>query len=125
MSHWAQAYLGLPHDDTEHHCWAFCRRIWRERFGLDVPEMPMDAGHPRAVRRAFEESPERAAWVPATHPQEGDAVLMAMGRWPCHVGIWIDLGGVLHSIEGGSVWTPKARLGDLGYRIVGVYRRAG
>lgn len=121
--HWAQAYIGLPHDEAENHCWAFCRRVWRERFGLEVPDMPMPAGDARAVRRAFEGHAERAAWLPTAPPQEGDAVLMAMGRWPCHVGIWLRLGGVLHSVAGGSVFTPRARLSDLGYRVAGCYRR--
>lgn len=123
--HWAEAYVGRPWDPREDHCWAFCRRVWRERFGLEVPEMPVDAENTRAVLAAFSAGAERAAWQPVAHGEEGDAVLMAQGRRPCHVGIWIAPAAVLHSVAGsGAVCTPLARLGTMGYRIAGLYRRA-
>lgn len=61
-------------------------------------------------------------------PVEGDAVLMGTGDRPCHVGLWITpdaAGGVLHSVEGaGVIFTPGLRVRDLGYAILGFYRRA-
>ena len=123
--HWARAYVGLPWDPAERHCWDFCRRVWAGHFGLDVPEMPVNADDLRATVQAFEGSGERTAWEPVPDPAEGDAVLMARGRRPCHVGIWISLGGVLHAIEPASVYTPRARLAELGYRIDRCYRRVG
>jgi hypothetical protein len=125
MTHWAAAYVGRPWDGQHNHCWAFCRLVWRERFGLDVPEMPIDGADPRLIRRAFAGAPERGRWQRVDTPTEGDAVLMAQGARACHVGIWIDPGAVLHAVAGpGAVCTPRARLRDMGYRIVGHYRRA-
>lgn len=67
---------------------------------------------------------DRASWGEVAVPQEGDAVLMAQGALPCHVGVWLDLGGVLHAVTGaGGVFTPLGRLRDMGYRVVGYYRR--
>ena len=123
--HWAAGYIGRPWDGADNHCWAFCRQVWRERFGVDVPEMPVVGDDLRAARRAFAGNDERRHWQQTDIPGEGDAVLMALGARACHVGIWIDLGGVLHAVSGArSVFTPRVRLRDLGHRVVGYYRRA-
>lgn len=120
MTHWAVGYIGAAWTPDEHHCWAFCCRIWHEVFGWDVAEVAVDGSSPYAARRAFGQGNE--GWQPVDTPQEGDAVLMARGRHPCHVGVWA-AGGVLHSVEGaGGIHTPPARL--QGFRVIGYYRRA-
>lgn len=125
--HWAAAYIGLPwtRDFT---CWHFCARVWAERFGITVPLVEIDGADARATRRELEQSAERRGWAEVAVPAEGDAVLMAKGARPCHVGLWLDFGlgtgGVLHCVEGaGAIFTPNGRLADLGYRVVGIYRR--
>lgn len=51
-------------------------------------------------------------------------VIMARGQRPCHIGIWIMPAIVLHAVEGvGGIATPLPRLGDLGYRLHGLWRR--
>lgn len=107
-------------------CWHFCAHVWEARFGIDVPLVEIDGADPRAARRELEQSAERRGWHEVTTPAEGDAVLMAQGARPCHVGIWLSLGGILHCVEGaGAIYTPRGRLSDLGYRVVGYYRRGG
>lgn len=126
-THWALAEIGHPWVAGENDCWSFARRIWAQRFGWDVPPVPIDPRDPRACRQALARDPAKAGWVVAWPPREGDAVLMARGARPAHVGIWIepDLGGVLHSVEtAGVIFTPPDRLAGLGYRILGYYRRA-
>lgn len=128
QDHWAADYIGLPWVAGASDCWAFACRIWRERFGFEAPLFAGDPTDPRVARRALAHDPERSGWrIVAFGPREGDAVLMARGARPCHVGIWIDPDppGVLHSVEGaGVVFTPPARLAAMGYRIIGIYRRA-
>lgn len=120
--HWAVAYLGMPWTRS-FTCWHFCALVWAEKFGWAVPAPEIDGGDPRATRRALAD--DKAGWVPVMTPQEGDGVLMAKGIHPCHVGIWLGLGGVLHCMEGiGVIFTSRARLVDMGYRVVGYYRRA-
>lgn len=127
MTHWAAAYIGAPWIAGESDCWAFARRVWRERFGLDVPAVPVDPQSPRAVRRAF--AAGQGGWESVPKPPEGCAVVMAKGLHPCHVGIWVtppEGAGVLHSVEGaGVVFTLPKALAGMGYHIVGFYRRAG
>lgn len=124
MNHWASDYIGAEwsRDQT---CWHFAARVWREHCGIIVPLIGIDGADARATRRMLANGAERAAWAEVAVPLECDGVLMAKGLHPCHVGIWLELGGVLHSIEGaGAIYTPVGRLAGLGYRIVGYYRRA-
>lgn len=123
---WAADYIGTPWVAGLSDCWHFARRVWREQFGWDVPAVIADATDARAVRRAFAVGHEGSGWRPIRAPAEGDAVLMAMGRHPCHVGVWLpDAAGpaCLHSVEGaGVILTPMSLLPALGYRVVGLYR---
>ena len=122
-AHWASTYIGTEwtRDAT---CWHFCARVWAEHFGITVPLIGIDGADPRATRRELSHSAERGDWFEVVIPVEGDGVMMAKGVHPCHVGIWLDLGGVLHCVEGaGAIFTSAERLADLGYRIVGSYRR--
>ena len=128
MTHWAEAHIGMPWVAGHSDCWSFARRVWRERFGIEVPALGVDPGDLRGVRRAFHEGVEGGDWQMVEVPTEGDAVLMGRSSRPCHVGIWVspdpDEAGVLHSVEGsGVIFTTPARLGPLGWRILGFYRR--
>lgn len=120
--HWAAAHVGRPWVAGISDCWSFAREIWRDRFGLDVPAITVDPADPRAGRAAFE---DRSGWERVDAPVEGDAVLMTRGRRPCHVGIWLIGGRILHSVErAGVIITDAARLDLVGYRIEGIYRKS-
>lgn len=122
--HWAAQYIGQPWEAGVSDCWHFARRVWRERWGWEIPAVLGAGAGPIAARRALADVP--VEWSETKRPQEGDAVMMALGRHPCHVGVWIDVdgGGVLHSIEGpGVIYTAGPRLVALGYRVCGFYRR--
>ena len=124
-AHWASAYIGTEWT-RDANCWHFCAQVWAERFGITVPLIDIDGTDPRATRRELSQSSERVGWAAVATPAEGCGVMMAKGALPCHVGIWLDLGGVLHCVEGaGAIFTPAERLADLGYRIAGFYRRVG
>lgn len=121
--HWAASYIGAPWS-REANCWHFCAKVWDDQFGIKVPLVEIDGADARAARRALSASQQQTGWTEVLTPAEGDCVLMAQGLRPCHVGIWINLEGVLHCVEGsGGIFTPVGRLADLGYRIVGFYRR--
>ena len=107
---------------------AWCAGAGIEHFGIEVPEIPVDAGDLRAVLAGFRHHPERRRWQAVEVPREGDAVLMRQSRHPVHVGIWlaVDGGGVLHAARDiGAVFQSPADLTTHGWRIEGTYRFMG
>lgn len=125
MSHWAEAYIGEPWVAGEHDCWAFFRRIQLEVFGVEIPAAgpDLDAGSTLSCARALEDG-RRAGWVEVHDPQEGDAVLMARGAHPTHVGVWTGC-AVLHCQRGsGVVLQDLSSLRRHGWGGIRFYRRA-
>lgn len=125
-AHWALAYIGEPWVAHSNDCWAFCRRVWAERFGLAVPIIEVDASRLATVAHAFRDNEERGRWQQVADPREGDAVLMAHCRHPSHIGIWIeaDGGGVLHCIKGpGVVFMTPVAAARAGWSRMEFYRR--
>lgn len=119
--HWAARYIGQPASD----CWALARRVWAERWGLMLPAVPTElVDDPRAARRML--AAGTGAWQGVEAAREGDAVLMAKGQRPCHIGVWIEvdgLGMVLHWTEvAGVIATAPLDLARLGFRIHGFWR---
>lgn len=125
-AHWAEAYLGEPWINGAHDCWGFFRRVQREHFGLELPEIDIDACSRLACAREFAGHDERDAWALVESPAEGDAVLMGKNKRPAHVGIWIDAdgGAVLHCVEGaGVIIQQRSTLRLAGWNTLGFYRR--
>jgi cell wall-associated NlpC family hydrolase len=124
---WVQDEIGTPWVAGTSDCWSFARAVWRRRFGLDVPAMPYDAASALDARRGFGAAGNYAGWRAVEPPEkgrDGDAVVMARGPRPCHIGILV-AGGVRHCIAGpGAIWTPEGRLADLGWRVAGLWRPA-
>jgi len=131
--HWAEELIGRPwqaggRGPDAFDCWGLVRFCWRERFGIEVPEIPVDAADLRRVLDAFRDHPERRRWRLVAEPREGDAVLMRQSRHPVHVGLWLDVdgGGVLHAARGIGVAFQNTRDLDLqGWRIEGSYQFTG
>ncbi len=131
--HWAEELIGRPwqaggRGAQAFDCWGLVRFCWREHFGIEVPEIPVDAADLRRVLDAFRDHPERRRWRLVAEPREGDAVLMRQSRHPVHVGLWLDVdgGGVLHAARGIGVAFQNPRDLDLqGWRIEGSYQFTG
>ncbi|MGV8987819.1 MAG: NlpC/P60 family protein [Cypionkella sp.] len=121
ITHWAGRYLGTPWVAGESDCWNLARRIWREQFGRDVPAVIVDASSPFETRRMLRDG-DRSRWQVTQTPMEGDAVMMARGTTPCHVGVYLADGSILHSVEGaGVICTAAEGLLRVGYQVAGFY----
>lgn len=125
MTHWASEYIGQPWIKGERDCWSFARRVWADRFNIEVPAIDVDPHRLRDVVRAFSGHPELGNWVEVEYAREGDGVLLAHSRYATHVGIWIDAdaGGVLHCDEAsGVVFSSPQALARSGWTMQRTYR---
>lgn len=125
---WAAKYIGLPwrsgaSGPDAYDCWGLVRAVYRERLGIDLPAVDVDAHRAIACAHEFARNEERARWLRVDAPEPLDAALLGLGDRPIHVGVWTGE-GVLHAIEGSGV--VHQMLGSLavhGWRVLGWYRR--
>ena len=131
--HWAQQYLGRPWapgaaGPDRFDCWGLFRHVQRTHYGRDLPEILVDPLSVLSCVRAIDDQQHSGLWQEVEHPQDGDAVVMAQGRIPTHIGIWIDVDGgrVLHAQQGAGVIasSPQA-LTSMGWTHRRYYRYAG
>lgn len=125
MTHWAESCIGQAWVPGDNDCWSFARRIWGERFGIEVPAVSVDTRDLLAIAHAFRDHDERLQWLEVAEPKEGDAVLMAHFKHPSHVGLWVEVdgGGVLHCQHpSGVVFASRAALSRAGWGRVEFYR---
>ena len=122
MSHWVADYIGQPWVPGENDCWSFFRKIQANHFGRTVPIINVDALNRLSCVREFQSHTEYSMWYGIENPQDGDAVLLAKGKHPSHIGIWIN-DGVLHSVENfGVIWQSKPQLKLDGWQHLTFFR---
>lgn len=130
MRHWCERYLGEPWIAGEHDCWQFFRRVQLEIFHVEIPTSgsAFDPASTLSCARALDASEvHRHGWSEVAQPQDGDAVLMARGAHPTHVGVWVggDEGAVLHCQRGsGVVMQDSSSLRRHGWGRLQFYRRS-
>ena len=123
MTHWSQRYLGLRYrvganGPRDYDCWNFARLIWRERYGLDLPELPTPGDMAETVRAIAVQAPQ-LGWREVSVPRDGDGVVFARARAGCHVGVYVgDLfpPRVLHCDDGGPKLHTFAHVESLRWR---------
>jgi hypothetical protein len=125
MTQWIDGYVGQEWVLRDHDCWGFFRKVQREQFGIEVPEMDVDSASPLQTRHAFKEATERARWVPVESPRHGDGVLMGKNPRPSHVGVFVETPApaVLHCVENiGVLVQSLSSLKAMGWTVCGFYR---
>lgn len=133
MTHWASQYIGRPwtvggQGPDSFDCWGFVRFVQKEHYGRDLPFIDIDANNLRATIKGMMFHDVRKVWENVSRPSDGDAVLMAHGKYPTHVGIWVDVdgGGVLHCTRGeGVVFSSLSALRIAGWGRIEYYRYVG
>lgn len=122
-----RAVIGKPwtnggNGPESYDCWGLVRAYYQQVRGTWLPVVDVDATRSLAVAHAFAGHAELGNWEQVESPKEGCAVLMARGRMPNHVGLWLG-GGVLHSVQGaGVIYTTALMIRHSGFSILGHYR---
>jgi hypothetical protein len=125
LTHWSDAYLGLPYVEGEFDCADLAARVRREVFGQEI-HLPSDHGAGAFARNAAVTRNKDATAERTDAPVDGDAVLLiARGRLQ-HIGLYCVIAGepwVMHNQE--KIGVHRTRLRELerfGYRLEGFYK---
>jgi len=128
---WVEGYVGLPYaaggrDRSGADCWGLCLMVWREVFGLDVPEyggVRWDPASSAEVGALIGREAE-AGWDPVEPGSErpGDAILMRMRGHPIHVGVVVADGLMLHCHDRADAAVEDFRSLQWSRRVLGFYR---
>jgi hypothetical protein len=131
--HWASLYIGKPWQSgtigpNAYDCWGLVKTILERHYNIRVPLIKVAEDNLKAIVREFRDHPERQRWALVENPQDGNVVLLRQSRYPCHVGLWLDVdhGGILHCMQGcGVVFQKERDLKVMGWHIEGFYRYGG
>lgn len=127
---WAFSYIGKPWKKgaigpDAYDCWGLVKTVLQRHYHTHVPLIILAENNLKTLLEAFVAHPERRRWIPAQKPFDGDVVLLRQSRYPCHVGLWLDVdgGGILHAHQGaGVVFQKEQDLKVMGWSIEGFYR---
>jgi hypothetical protein len=128
--HWACKYIGLPYEPGARgpekvDCWGLLFLIYRERFGISLPEHPglhigMIQDTMREMKREIREE-----WEEVPEPFDGAGVALSQRTEIHHVGIFAaaDSGKVVHARDFQNVIAePISALRKKGFKVIKFYR---
>lgn len=102
--HWATELIGRPFwpgEEGPHRfdCWGLVRFIYATRYGLELPQYPINHANTAAVAGAITQTLNGDDWHRVVAMEEGDVAVMGSNSRLHHVGIWIASNGglVLHA----------------------------
>ena len=124
-THWSTRYVLEGRKwSSDYNCWSFAKRVWKEDFGVDVPDVDINLSDLKSCLSTALHYPEHASWEKVCIPREGDAVAMGGDNYTRHVGVWTWLNGgrIVHCIESsGVIITSIRETIHLGWSIRGYY----
>ncbi len=126
---WAAEYTGLPYkvggrDRSGVDCYGLVLMVWRERFGIVLPEHEGIGWSPAAsetVAGLMRQESERR-WQTVVEPVPGDAIMLRVYGHPCHVGIVPWPGFMLHCLLGSDSVCERYDGIEWRDRVTGFYR---
>jgi cell wall-associated NlpC family hydrolase len=128
--HWAEKLIGLPwkaggRGPHEFDCWGLLVHVYREQFGVLLPDYPIDPGNRIEVIGAVEVALFRGDAQLLAKPEHGCGVLMGVNSQKTHhVGIWLDVDGgkILHADKPRVRFMSIGEIRSVGYRHISFYR---
>lgn len=109
-------FINIPHSEMD--CWQLCQYFYREVFFKELPDLygtaPKDRECISVVGAGLN------IFVKVENPEFGDIVLMSIGGYPSHVGIYLGEGKVLQTFQKtGSAIHPLSKWKK---SIIGFYK---
>jgi len=122
--HWAARYIGKTQQEVGK-CWGLMRLIYKDDFGIVLPEYPELLTAPLYVLRERIEAESNREWTRVDSPFDGCGVAMSIHDKPHHVGVYTsaDGGRILHCYGKYNVIADTfTGLRLKGFRSVQLYR---
>jgi len=129
----ANRYIGIPFAERGRSwegcdCWGLVRLVYAEEYGIDLPSYldedytTTDGPHVSSLidhRKADGWRP-----LPPGEERAGDVVLLRVTGLPCHVGIVLRPGQMLHIMRGTNACVERYWSPLWNRRVMGIYRHA-
>ncbi|GAA4650481.1 hypothetical protein GCM10023116_27640 [Kistimonas scapharcae] len=98
---WVNKYIGLPWVNGEQDCWWLVRQVYRERLGIELPQIVVNADNLKEVIRTMTEHPVLNDWVPIDQPENHCLTFFSNRQHPTHVAVYLAYGGgrILHTYK--------------------------
>lgn len=130
---WASDYIGIPfkpdgRDREGLDCWGIVCLVYREQLGVELPLHP--GAYPDGSQEALHNAAsvakvERERWKRVDVPQPYDVALLRLQGLPCHVGVVVSKGIMLHAMAGIESCLERYTGPHWKDRIEGYFRYAG
>ena len=128
---WVETYIGLPFKEHGRKrdgvdCWGLVRLVLAAQFDIDLPAyMAGYASTEDAADIARLIRGEMGPWAETLEARPGDAVLMRLRAQPCHVGVIVAPGWMLHVEDGIDSCLDRYNGARWSRRVVGLFRYQG
>ena len=91
-------------------CWGLFRAFYKNEFKIELPKyVTVNPENIVQVTKSLIKGSNHSNWIKLDKPVHGCAVLMGSGKFPTHIGTYLDIdkGLILHTTKSsGSVVTP-------------------
>lgn len=124
MTHWALKYIGKPWICGKYDCWGLVQDVYLNELGIRLSPIITNAADLRQVFAEFSQEANYSDFCQIKTLKDNAVVVLSQGKYPSHVGIWLDIdgGGILHNQRNvGVIFQKKTELNALGWRITGIW----
>lgn len=106
-------------------CWGLVVRAYRECFGIELPGYEhVSALSSREAGEIIAAQSQLWAPIPAHQERPGDVIVLREGSWPCHVGLVVKAGFMLHVDLKVETCIESYNTALWRNQVVGIYRHA-